>query len=269
MSESTKKKKKWIEKIHDHYKLVVMDDEDMREISNYTLSLKNIYLLILTILILISGVIVSLIAFTPIKSLIPGYGKLENDKAYQTLFTKVEDLENKLKAQDVYTIGLQNMLKGIEQGQFISGSEDKEATKIVVNRDISETSKTGVLNQFLFSIPINGSISKGYDPKSEHYGIDILAPKNTPIKTILDGVVVYAGWSVEAGNMIYIQHPKNIISAYKHNSSLLVKTGQRVSAGQAIAIIGNTGTLSSGPHLHFELWYDGLPVNPSNYISFQ
>lgn len=267
MSESIEDKKKWIERIQDHYKIVVMYDEDMREVSNFTLSLKKIYLIVLTILLLISGIVASMIIFTPIKNFIPGYGKLENDKAYQTLFTKVDELENKLKAQDIYTIGLQNMLKGIEESNGKNNAIINDVQQIET-KDISETEKTGLLNQFLFSVPINGSISKVYEPENEHYGIDILAPKNTPVKTIQDGVVVYAGWSVEAGNMVYIQHPKNIISAYKHNSSLLVKTGQRVNTGQAIAIIGNTGTLSSGPHLHFELWYDGLPVNPTNYITF-
>lgn len=266
MSDTTNKKKPWIERIEDSYKVVVLDEEDLREVKSYSVSVKSIYVMAMTTFLLIALIIVSLIVFTPVKRLIPGYGKVENDKAYLELFEKVDELEQKLKAQDVYTIGLQNMLKGIEEGNVEKSS--RSVTKPINSNDISETEKTGALNQFLFSAPMSGSISKGYDPDMEHFGVDILAPKNTPVKSIQNGVVVNAGWSVEAGNMIYIQHPKNVISVYKHNSSLLVKTGQRVSAGQAIAIIGNTGTLSSGPHLHFELWYDGLPVNPSNYISF-
>lgn len=266
MSKTAVRKKKWIEKLHHYYKIVIMHEEDLREVNSYSISLKNLYILTLTTFFLIAALIVSLIIFTPIKSLIPGYGKLENDKAYQELFTKVDELENQLKAQDIYTVGLQNMLKGIEQANF--KNEANQTSKPIISRDIRETEKTGALNQILFAPPITGSISNEYDPNTEHFGVDILAPKNTPVKAIQNGVVVDASWSVETGNMVYIQHPQNVISVYKHNSTLLVKAGQRVSAGQAIAIIGNTGTLTSGPHLHFELWYDGLPVNPVNYITF-
>ena len=258
-------KRKWIETLRNTYKIVVMNEEDLKEVGSYTLSLRNIYLLVFITIILITASVVSLIVFTPIKSLIPGYGKVENDKAYQELFTKIEDLENKLKAQDIYTIGLQNMLKGIEEG---SGSSIINTKQSIESEDIIESDKTGLLNKFHFIAPITGSISKDYDPQSEHFGVDVLAPANTPVKSIQDGVIINASWSDEAGNMVYIQHPQNVISVYKHNSSVLVKAGQRVNAGQAVAIIGNTGTLSSGPHLHFELWYDGLPVNPSNYITF-
>jgi murein DD-endopeptidase MepM/ murein hydrolase activator NlpD len=267
MADSAANKNKWVESLQNNYKIVIMDEEDLREVSTYSLSLKNIYLLILFTCLILATSVVSLIVFTPLKSLIPGYGKLENDKAYQELFVKIEDLENKLKAQDVYTIGLQNMLKGIEEssGQKILTPKEIESIQSV---DIIESEKTGALNNFLFTPPMTGSISNEYDPTAEHFGIDVLAPQNTPVKAIQDGVIINSGWSDEAGNMVYIQHPKNVISVYKHNSKLLVKTGQRVSTGQAIAIIGNTGTLSSGPHLHFELWYDGLPVNPVNYIAF-
>ncbi len=264
--EKEKKKWNWIDRLQNSYKVVILNEEDLREVNRYTLSLQRVYIGLLFLVTILTLIILSLILFTPIKTYIPGYGRMENDKAYQELFNKVEELEHQLKAQDIYTVGLQNMLKGIESADVKSFS--KEPTKKIVSSEISETEKTGPLNQILFSTPINGSVSKAYEPETEHYGIDVLAPKNTPVKSIQDGVVVNAGWSVEAGNMVYIQHPKNVISVYKHNSSVLVKTGQRVNSGQAIAIIGNTGTLSSGPHLHFELWYDGLPVNPANYITF-
>ena len=105
-------------------------------------------------------------------------------------------------------------------------------------------------------------------PDQDHNGLDILAPKNTPIKAVMDGVVILSDWTLETGNTIGIMHDNQVMSFYKHNSSLLKKNGAIVRAGEAIAIIGNTGTLSSGPHLHFELWYKGKPVDPSRYINF-
>ena len=102
----------------------------------------------------------------------------------------------------------------------------------------------------------------------KHFGVDVLAPKNTPVKAVLDGIVVSSDWSMETGHSLCVQHPNNILSFYKHNSKLLKSTGDVVKSGEAIAIIGNSGTLTDGPHLHFELWYKGKSVNPTEYILF-
>ena len=124
------------------------------------------------------------------------------------------------------------------------------------------------LEQIYFIPPIAGVVSAGYQPDIQHLGTDILAPKNTPVKAALDGYIFLADWTLETGHTIGVQHHNNIISFYKHNSALLKKVGDYVSAGEALAIIGNTGTLSSGPHLHFELWHNGKPVNPALFINF-
>jgi murein DD-endopeptidase MepM/ murein hydrolase activator NlpD len=116
---------------------------------------------------------------------------------------------------------------------------------------------------------VTGSISLEFDLEKKHFGVDINAPANTPIKAVLSGYIIFSGWTLETGNTIGIQHDQNLISFYKHNSSLLQEDGAFVQAGEAVAIIGNTGTLSTGPHLHFELWLAGKPVNPTNYINFQ
>ena len=107
-----------------------------------------------------------------------------------------------------------------------------------------------------------------FDAKGNHYGIDIVSNLNEPILSVLDGTVVMAGWTLEAGYVIQVQHNDNLISIYKHNSQLLKQMGDRVLAGEAIAIVGNTGELTTGPHLHFELWYNGNPLNPRDYIVF-
>lgn len=127
---------------------------------------------------------------------------------------------------------------------------------------------TRPLQQLYLVSPVTGSVSLGFDPAKKHLGVDINAPSGTPIKSILSGHIIYAGWTLETGNTVGIQHDNNLISFYKHNSALLKETGAIVQAGEAVAIIGNTGTLSSGPHLHFELWSDGKPVDPLEYIDF-
>ena len=120
-----------------------------------------------------------------------------------------------------------------------------------------------------FVPPVLGTISAGYNPETEHYGVDVLAPSGSAIQAIASGVVIGSDWTLETGNTIALQHNNDVLSIYKHNSALLKKVGERVSAGEAIAIIGNTGTLSDGPHLHFELWYDGKHVDPENFVNFK
>ena len=125
------------------------------------------------------------------------------------------------------------------------------------------------LEQLFFVPPITGRMSEGFMADKKHYGVDILAPKNTPVKAVMDGYVITSDWTLETGNTIGIQHANNIVTFYKHNSALLKKTGSFVKAGEAVAIIGNTGTLSDGPHLHFELWHKGKPINPIDFINFE
>jgi len=124
------------------------------------------------------------------------------------------------------------------------------------------------ISRFVFFTPINGSVINGFNIKTKHYGVDILSKKDTPIKATLDGTVLLSTWTFEGGYVIIIQHEEDITSVYKHNSTLLKLQGERVKAGEPIAIIGNTGKLSTGPHLHFELWYQRNPVNPADFINF-
>ena len=124
------------------------------------------------------------------------------------------------------------------------------------------------ITSYLFFTPVKGIVTNNFDPLNHHYGIDIVAKPNEPVKSILEGTVIFSDWTLETGYTIAIQHQQNMISVYKHNSSILKKTGSFVKAGEPIAIIGNTGELTTGPHLHFELWYNGNPINPRDHISF-
>ena len=252
------------------YRLVIMNDETFEEIKSYRLTINNLYTLFSMVIIALGLLIVSLIVFTPIKRLIPGYAEVKNNREFVELLDKVTYLENEQEAQNAYINGIQNLLEGMDSNPEMPKNNNSGVTNVPVenlpqNNTILKTDK---LDQFFFVSPVKGDISQGFIIETEHFGTDIIAPKNTAIKSILDGVVINADWSIDSGNSISIQHANNIVSVYKHNSVLLKKIGNLVKAGEAIAIIGNTGELTNGPHLHFELWYEGKPVNPEEYISF-
>lgn len=137
-----------------------------------------------------------------------------------------------------------------------------------MSKSANYISKEIPLEQMFFVPPITGVVSSGFNRKEKHYGIDIIAPKNTPVKAVLDGYVFSSDWTLETGNVIGIQHSNNLITFYKHNSALLKSIGDNVKGGEAVAIIGNTGELSDGPHLHFEMWHKGKAINPADYILF-
>jgi murein DD-endopeptidase MepM/ murein hydrolase activator NlpD len=266
MSAEEESKRSLLEKLQDNYRLVILDDEDLREVSSFSFSLLIFYILLSSLIVLLTFIVISLVVFTPIKRWIPGYGDIKENTQFIELAKKVDELEKQVSAHDTYAMGLQNMLKGIEAAEIKSGT--KTSPEALKNVDIVEAMKARELDHLVFASPLVGSISAEYDPAKDHFGTDIVAPKGTAVKAIMEGMVLSAEWSSESGNSIIVQHPKNIISVYKHNSAILVKPGQKVQTGQAIAIIGNTGELSSGPHLHLELWYEGQPVNPKNYLSF-
>lgn len=276
MSSNLQGKRKFKEKLQDTYRVVIIDTEDLKEVGNYQFSMARLYTYIITGIILFSILLISLIAFTPLKRLMPGYGEIEENAKFIELRKKITTLESELETQIVYTQGLQNMLSGLDpvdapltpKTDKISKSINNTAS-VISDYDVQESQITKSLSNQYFVPPITGSISAKYDRANNHLGCDILAPKDSAIKAISSGVVIGSDFTLDTGNTISIQHTNNVISIYKHNSALLKKAGDRVSAGEAIAIIGNTGTLTDGPHLHFELWYDGNPVNPENFINFK
>ncbi|MEZ5057848.1 MAG: M23 family metallopeptidase [Saprospiraceae bacterium] len=286
-------KKNWKERIKAPYRLVIMNEETFEEISSYKLTLLNVYILLSTLVVVTAALVVFLIIFTPIKKYIPGYGSAGSSRELMRLNREVEKLEKQITADSIYIDNFKKILVGdIEppQGDEAEGetfddsllnveriAEDeqlRQEIKLEEIRQISQnsTSESGEkelpLEQLYFSSPLSGEISAGFMPDKSHYGVDVLAPKNSAIKAAMDGVVIQSDWTLETGNTIGIQHANNLITFYKHNSSLLKKVGSKVKAGEAVAIIGNTGTLSDGPHLHFELWYRGRPLNPVDYILF-
>lgn len=278
MTPGSKGKKKFKEKLKDTYRILVIDVEDLKEVGNYQFTMGRLYTFVLSFLLIFSILLVSMIAFTPLKRLMPGYGDIEENQKFIELRKKIIDLETDLEDQIVYTQGLQNMLSGqdLENFDLPSKSEknnarqDEKISAIVSSeKEVNESKFTKQLSNQYFVPPVTGTTSAPFDRLTNHYGIDILASKGTAIKSITSGIVISSDFTVETGNTIAIQHPNNLISVYKHNSALLKTIGEKVSAGEAIAIIGNTGELTDGPHLHFELWYNGNAINPENFINFQ
>lgn len=270
MAEEKKNKNSWTRKLNKRFRLVVLNEEDLSEAAVYSHRLKTYLTYFLLTLVATAMLTTTFIFLSPVRTLVPGYKDIEQNVEFLTLRDRLLEIEEELKTQQVYTNGLKNMLVGNSPSELNNLSEiDQKMNDAIINRSENEQVIARSLDNLYFTAPVNGSVSAGFDREINHLGVDVLAPKSTPIKSILHGTVLSSDWTLETGNTIMIQHEGEVISVYKHNSTLLKKTGEKVKAGEAIAIIGNTGTLSDGPHLHFELWYDGLPIDPENFINFK
>lgn len=285
------------EQLANTYRLVVMNDETFEEVSSTRLSLLNIYVLLSSVLVIMAIVVWLMIAFTPLRKYVPGYGDVMQDQEVRDLYRQVEDLEAELVTHRKYSENFRRILVGdvvTEDDVPKVDAEMMDAAAMDTTAELSEeemelrnelmleevgvkakeprttnlSPKDTPLERLFFSSPVSGEISAGFMPDKEHFGVDVLAPKNTPIKAAMDGYVFLSDWTLETGNTIGIQHSSNLITFYKHNSVLLKEVGSYVKAGEAVSVIGNTGTMSNGPHLHFELWYKGKPIDPTEYIDF-
>jgi murein DD-endopeptidase MepM/ murein hydrolase activator NlpD len=276
MSDGLKEENGFRARLKKSYRLVILNYETFQELATYKLTMLNLYIAISSIIVIISLLVLSLVIFTPIKELIPGYGDIEKNTKFLKLQQDIQDLELTLVAQEEYNNKLRKLLTSDGSQSY---SEPQQTNPITENQNvdipsnttpkdnIKENSNMSFENLF-FTPPLKGAISASFKESDKHYGSDIIAPSNTPIKAIMDGIVMFSGWTLETGFTLGIQHSSNIVSFYKHNSSLLKEMGDYVRRGEAVAIIGNTGTLTDGPHLHFELWLNGKPRNPENYINF-
>ena len=289
MSEQKDRKSKILQRLRHRYRLVVMNDDTFEE--NFSLRLTPLGFLILlgAVTIVMTILVTSLIAFTPIREYIPGYADVGMRRELISLTMKSDSLEKTLIERNEFTDNLNNLLQGNIKSDSSQNRPDKTKDYNKLNMNASakedalkknieaedqynlaygtETTKSGISNFFFFT-PIKGIISGSFKASEQHYGVDIVGPENEPIKVTLDGTVILATWSSETGYTITVQHSNNLISVYKHNSVLLKKVGDYVKAGEPIAVIGNSGEQTTGPHLHFELWYNGNPINPQDYMVF-
>ena len=282
------KKKSWKDRLRIRYRMVVMDDDTFEERVSVTLTPLGILVAVSAITIVMTAIVVSLIAFTPIRVYIPGYGDMGMEKDVITLTEKTDSLMYEANAQKLYLENLKKILQGNDTAVNIQNPTDttKKYDKLDYTRSpedsalrsemetgdeyslaLGVTRKTGISGYFFFA-PVKGSVTSSFNLAEEHFGVDVASADNESVKATLDGTIISAGWSPEDGYVIQVQHSNNLISVYKHNAALLKKTGQFVKAGEPIAIIGSSGEHSTGPHVHFEIWYNGAPVDPQEYVVF-
>ncbi|MEO5910721.1 MAG: M23 family metallopeptidase [Pelobium sp.] len=285
------KRKKLIDKLKEKYKLVILNDDTFEEKASFNASLWYLIIGTLAFAILLIFLTITAIRYTPLKEYIIGFTDPGSKKEMIDAYGKIDSLEQISKANDLYLTNLKNVINGdITEAKSIKPKDDSKATdSIKLNQKISseekelrkliesegkfdlnaeeEKDKSGIASYAFFS-PLRGKVTDSFDSQKQHYGVDIATRRNENIKATLDGTVMFSNFTPETGYVIGLQHGNNLISFYKHCSVLLKKTGSFVRAGEVIAVVGDTGEYSTGPHLHFELWFNGTPVNPQNYMTF-
>jgi len=289
MAKSKKKKVKLKQKLTNKYRLVVLNEHTFEERFALKLSRLNVYIFggLFSVILILATIV--LIAFTPIKGYIPGYSsvKLKTDARKLTLAS--DSLQNRLAVLENYTKSIKSILTGevtsddiidsiqelskrtqVDQSTLNASKQDSIFREKIESRDrfpLSDELQNKV--KIVFFAPVSGTISQSFNSENKHFAIDVVAKTGTPVKAVADGTVIFSEWTTETGYVIILKHTNNFISVYKHNGILLKQQGDQVQSGEAIASIGSSGELTTGPHLHFELWSDGYAVNPANYIDFE
>lgn len=284
------RKGRWLKRLRSKYRLLLIDDRTFEE--RFSLRLNRLTVLLFTVVAFaLYGVVVAVvIVFTPLKRYIPGYSDQETKlNAYRST-VQADSLEQVVHIQDLYITNLRAVLRGevsdsvapLTPASLKPGPEDLRPSmqdSLLRDRVASEeryslveergTSERRELAGIYFTLPVQGIVTDKFDRGRGHYGMDIVTQPAAAVKACLPGTVILGSWTTDAGHVLQLQHTNGLTSTYKHNSVLLKKTGDRVKAGEAIAIVGSSGENSTGPHLHFELWHNGEPVDPQAYMAFE
>ncbi len=271
-----------------------MTDDTLEERFTFRLSRMNVFIALGTLAIVLIFLTSFLIAFTPLREYIPGYTNVGLTKRLYKLQLKTDSIERALVAKERFLGNIRDVINGkdLTDDKPVTGDTLKRYGNIRIKRSADDSllrlevenqnkynlykietienasQKKSSIGNVLFFSPLKGIITNPFNPVQKHYGVDIVSRQNEAVKAVLDGTVIFSNWTLETGYMIAVQHSHNIVSLYKHNSAILKKAGDYVRAGEPIAIVGETGELVTGPHLHFELWSDGNPVDPKEYITF-
>ena len=286
----------WFNKTQEKKRIIILDVDNFEEKRSYTTSKFNVFVLLSFFTILLGFLTFTLISYSSLKNLIPGYPNPTQQQEIKNksivIDQKLTELLSKTEKEKLYINNVMQILNGsipIDEKDTswkkiqassnsntneISSSE-KSMREKVQNREKFDIDiipggalKSEVLPELLLFPPIKGEITNKMNISSGHYGVDIIAPKNEAVSSILNGTIIYHNWSPTDGHVVHIQHKKNLISIYKHNSEILKEIGDFVESGEPIAIVGNSGEHSTGPHLHFELWHNGYPLDPEIFINF-
>jgi murein DD-endopeptidase MepM/ murein hydrolase activator NlpD len=283
-----KKERKLANKLLHKYRLVILNEDTFEERFAIKLTRLNVFVITSISAILLIILTIFLIAFTPLREYIPGYSSTSLKKRATELNFKTDSLQQVIAINEKYFSSIKNVLTGdvktvdFNRDSIIEAAKkDSETLSLSTNREDSllrvKVSKEDKYNlfesassasNFVLFPPVNGTISEAFNIKEKHYAVDIVVAKDTPVKATADGTVIFADWTVETGYVMIIEHNQELISVYKHNTSLTKEQGDLVKAGEVIALTGNTGEFTTGPHLHFELWSKGYPLNPISFIDF-
>ena len=270
------------------FRLTFIDDKTHQHLVTLRFTRTSFFITAVTVVVVLCAAIYSAIAFTPIRTFIPGYPDARSKRAAIQNAITIDSLENVIFRWELYSENLRRAVEGVEPVKIDSliKTQKSRTTAIdmetiarqdsLLRKHVKEEEQFGIsargrrdlpIEGLHFFTPLKGVVSQGYDAALHPY-IDIAAPEGSVVKATLDGTVIFAGWSDDAGYTIQIQHDGDIVSIYKHTDKLLKKTGDKVTAGSPIALVGNTGELTTGDHLHFELWHKGKTVDPTSYIKF-
>ena len=299
MAKKNKKASKfrdWFNRAQEKKRIIILDVDNYEEKRSYTTSKFNVFILLSFFTILLGVLTFTLISYSSLKNLIPGYPNPTPQQEIKNksiiIDQKLTELLSKTEKEKSYINNVMQILNGSipinekdtswkkikpnanSNTNEISSSE-KSMREKVQNREKFDIDvipggalKSEVLPELLLFPPIKGEITNKMNISSGHFGVDIIAPKNEAVSSILNGTIIYHNWSPTDGHVVHIQHKQNLISIYKHNSEILKEIGDFVESGEHIAIVGNSGEHSTGPHLHFELWHNGYPLDPEIFINF-
>ena len=282
-----KKKHTLLDKLSERFHILLVNEKTLAKKKLFSTSTINLVGSSLFAFLLLLSTSFIVIYFTPLKEYFRGYTSIELRENAVENSMKLDSLENLYLAQSNYIKSLKNILSG--NISFDDINDDTEAIETnQVELELIKTNKEDSLLRALvdeedkynaFELegdrfttvlfpPVKGDLSSEFDYENKHYGVDIAMPENSPVHSISEGIVVFAEWTSETGFVIIAEHLNGLTSIYKHNSSIVKAQGDIIQTGEIIAFTGNTGSLTTGPHLHFELWYQGEPVDPENYIEF-
>jgi len=289
-----KRNKKWYKNLRGKYRLVILNDQTFEERLSLRLTRLNVFLIVFSVGVIFMALTFILIANSSIKEYIPGYPNIDETRQLYKLNILADSLLLDIEKKNRYISNIKNIFNDdtlvndyleieLTEARYDTIRNEKSINDSILRAEFENQSmynlyftESGQLKEsneasiksFSFFTPLQGIITSGFNLIENHYGVDLVTSHNEAVKATLDGTVVFSDWTLETGYVIGLQHERNFISVYKHNSVLLKKEGDHVLAGEPIAISGQSGELTTGPHLHFELWENGTPINPEEYIIF-
>jgi len=278
--------REFLAKLLKDYRLSIYDNNNLTEVYTSTVSRLSIWVILLFISLISVSITLILLFYTPMKRSIPGYPSRHMSEMIQYNSIMVDSLQEEINKRDNYLQKIKSVIRGEIIEDTVSNTEGKN-TEVAIrpmkndsifdelistdkNRTSNQKYESNVenLTKINFIPPAKGIVTNKFNASPGHFGTDIVGSKNSHITATLDGTVIFAEWTISTGYVVELQHQNNLVSIYKHNSDVLVKQGDRVTAGKVIAVMGNEGELSTGPHLHFELWYNCKPIDAEKYIHF-